>query len=132
VGSHQRVTASPVEIDRDDVPDRRRTALRRFELVDDVVTRLAGRADGPGSTVRSTQEQSAIGRLTTATRVEDRPIEDDERRLPALVDRLHPCLRRTRVGIRVGELPGNVHVIPAYWTVRTPFIVVGWTSHMKA
>jgi hypothetical protein len=45
------MAAIPVEIGRDDISDRRRTALRRFELVDDVAARLSGRPNGPGSAV---------------------------------------------------------------------------------
>ena len=80
--------------------------------MDDVAARLPGRTNGPGSAVRRSEEEAAIRRLAAATRVEDRPVQEDERPLPALVDREYMCLRRAGVGVRVTELPGNVHLRP--------------------
>jgi hypothetical protein len=119
------VAALPIELDRDDITDRRRTTLRSFELVDDVAARLAGRMDGPGSAIGGAQKRSAIRRLATAPGIEDRSIEKDDRPLAAVVDGQDSCLRRASVGLRVTELPGYVHVRAAYLTVRTPFIVPG-------
>ena len=47
VGPHQREPACPVEVDLDEVADRRRVAVIGLELVDDLATDLARAADGP-------------------------------------------------------------------------------------
>ena len=83
VGAHQRQPARPVEVDPDDVPDRRRVAVARLELMDDLATGLARRPDGPGPPVGGPEQQAAVRRLAAAARIEDRPVEDDEGRLAA-------------------------------------------------
>ena len=55
--------------------------LGRLELVDDVAAGLARRADGPRSGRRRRAGAAPIGRLAAAARVEDGPVEDDQRRL---------------------------------------------------
>ena len=55
------------------------------------------------------QDQPAVGRLAAAARVEHGPVEDDERRVAAVVDRDDPGLDRPGVGVRVAELAGGIH-----------------------
>ena len=79
VGAHQGEAPGPVEVDLERRRRRPAVAVGRLQLVDDLAADLARRPDRPGPTVGRPQEQPAIGRLAAAARVEDRPVEDDER-----------------------------------------------------
>ena len=132
MGPHQREPAGPVEVDLDDVADRRRVAVARLELVDDLAAGLAGGPDRPRSAVRCAQDEPAIRRLAAATRVEDRPIEDEQGRLAGL-DRGDARLDRAQVGVRVAELlAGRRHRRDRrYCAVSVP-VMFGWTVQTNA
>ena len=132
VRPHQREPPGPVEVDLDDVADRRRFAVAGLELVDDLAAGLARGTDRPGPAVRGTDDETAIGRLSAAARVEDGPIEHDQRWLPDL-DRGDARLDGAGVGVDVADLlAGRGHAATAArvtwrsasrssweWTVQT-------------
>ena len=103
VGPHQGEAPSPVEVDLESVIDRRRRALGRIELMDDLAAGLARRADGPRPAVGRAEQQAAIRWLAAPARIEDGPVEDHERGLAGL-DVAHGRARRPRVGVRVADL----------------------------
>ena len=104
--------------------------------MDDVAAGLARRADRPGPPVGGAEQGSAVRRLAAAARVEHGPVEDDDRTGVPVGDDVDARLDRPGVGIRVAELLADVHGSSrppgcpraAYWTVRVPIIVDGWTS----
>jgi hypothetical protein len=103
VCAHQCQPPGPIEVDRQGVADARRVFVARLELVDDLAAGLPRGADGPRPSVLGPQQQAAIGRLAAATGVEDRSVQDDQRRL-AGVDGRDACLDGPGVGVRVAEL----------------------------
>ncbi len=116
---HELEPSSPVEVDLERVADGRRVPVRRVELVDDLAVELARGTDRPGPPVRGAKEQPPIRRLTAATRVEDRPVEDDERGF-AGIDRADARLRGARIRVRVAELLAGRGHRRTYWTVSVP------------
>ena len=121
VRAHQRQPAGPVEVDPDGVADGRWFAADRLELVGDLGTGLAGTADGPRAAVVPAQQESAIRGLAAATRVEHRPVEDDEGRVTSL-DMPDPRLDRSGVGVRVADLLAGL----GHPAVSVP-VMSGWT-----
>ena len=103
VGAHQRMPARPVEVDLDEVADRRRVAAIGLELVGDLATGLARAADGPRPAVAGPDDEAAIRGLAAAARVEDRAIEHHGGRV-ARLDGRDPRLGGAGVGVGVGEL----------------------------
>ena len=55
------------------------SSVAGLELVDDLAVDLARRADGPRPAVGGPQEEAAVRRLPAAARIEDGPVEDDQR-----------------------------------------------------
>jgi hypothetical protein len=101
-----RISAAGVPSSRptlDEVTDRRRVAAVGLELVDDLATGLERAADGPQPTVAGTDDETPIGRLAAATRVENGAIQHHGRRV-ARFDRSNPRFSGAGVGIRVGDL----------------------------
>ena len=79
VGAHQREASRPVQVDLQLVTDVRGITVAGFELVDDLAADLARTAHRPGASVGGPQEHAPIRWLAAAARVEDRPIEHDQR-----------------------------------------------------
>ncbi len=119
---HQGVSARPFEIDLHHVADRRRVARPGLELVDDLPACFSGAADRPATAVRGPEDQPTVGGLSAATRVEHRPVEDDQRRLADL-DMTDGGVDRLRVGVAIGDLLAWRR----HSAVRLPFML-GWTS----
>ncbi len=103
MGPHQRQPPGPLDVDLEDVADRRRAVRRRLQLVGDLAAELARRPDGPGPAVGRPEQDAAVRWLAAAARVERRAIEDDLGRL-ALDELRHPRLDLSGVGVRVAEL----------------------------
>ncbi len=109
MGPHQGEAPGPIEVDLELVADGRRIAVAGLELVDDLATGLPRPADRPRPPVGGPQQDAAIGRLAAAARVEDRPVQDDERGLAGL-DVADACRHGPGVGVGVAELlPGRGH-----------------------
>ena len=105
VGAHQREAAGPVEVDPDGVADGRRFAAASGSSSWTIsAPALRRTADGPRAAVVAAQQEPAIRRLAAATRVEHRPVEDDERRVIPPSTCRDPRLDRSGVGVRVAEL----------------------------
>ena len=111
----------------DDVAAARRVAVVRLELVDDLATGLARGPDRPGAAVGGPQQRPAVRGLTAATRVEDGPVEHDERRL-AGVDRGDTRLGIARVGVAVASCsPEGSSAATRSLDGEGPDHRVGWT-----
>ena len=103
VGPHQQVPASPVDVDLDLVTLGRELAVGRFELVANLPADFACRLDGPGPAIGGPQQRASIGRLAAAARIEDGPVEDQER-LVTCLDAADARADRGRVSVAVAQL----------------------------
>ena len=129
MGAHQRKAARPIEVDLDEVPDRRRVAAVGFELVDDLATGLARATDGPRPAIGGPDEKAAIRRLAATARIKDGAIEHHGGRVADL-DVRDPRLRGAGVGVGVAELLAGLGR-SRHSAVSVP-VIVGWTVQTKA
>jgi hypothetical protein len=128
--SHEGEPASPFDVNPDEIADRRRIATGRLELMSDLCAGLSRTTDRPRPPVRGPEDHSPVRRLTPTTRVEHRPVEDEQRRLAALHGedaRLHGV----EIRVRVAELLADRRhwrrdrysavIVPTMfgWTVQT-------------
>ena len=116
------------------VADCRRLALTGLQLMDDVSTVLACRADRPGPAVGRPQKHAPIGRLATAARVEDGSVEHDLGTLAvgAFGRGNDGGFDPVGVGIAIADRVGHPGARSrlSYLTTIVP-VMFGWTEQLK-